>query len=352
MSTVEISQENFDYLARQLALSGFSDIKQQELERKMLKDREEFTIEHSVMIGKDKVDITLNFAKGQNRPELSDKEYYFFNSFDMQLQKEGKEEVLTQKFGMYYGNSFTLHEAYNLMDGRSVNKNFISKDNEKYNAWAYIDFKKTTDDGNYQMKRVFSYDLGEHLQKLPIKNIDNLFTQRNLMDGLKRGDVQMVNFVYGDKEEKRHIEAAPRYNSINIYDENMKRQYLANENDKRQVTEQQAMPGQEQAVGPEINAPTAENKAVDPVADGSAIKGKEQIDEKVQQNGPGDQKPNDNATANDAKHIEKKQDEVQLKQDSGAKEVKAEKKAEAQKPEAKKVQQSKKNNRSRGKRVG
>ncbi|RWU08125.1 hypothetical protein [Pedobacter chitinilyticus] len=239
MSNAEINQENFDYLAKQLAYSGFSEISQQELEKKMLKDKEEFSIEHSAMIGKDKVHVTLNFAKGKNRPELSDKEYYFFNSFDMQLQKEGQENAIKQNFGMYYGNSFSMHEAYNLMDGRSVNKTFISKDKEPYNAWAYIDFKKTTDDGNFQMKRAFNFDLDKALQKLPIKNIEVEKVRENLAANLGRGTIQMVNFVYGDREEKRYIEAAPRYNGINLYDENMKRQFLANENDKKQQTGEQ-----------------------------------------------------------------------------------------------------------------
>ena len=53
----------------------------------------------------------------------SDQDMVFFNKFDGKLEKvDGTELAVT--FELKHGRGTTEKEAYNLLDGRSVNKNF------------------------------------------------------------------------------------------------------------------------------------------------------------------------------------------------------------------------------------
>ncbi len=254
MSREEINQDNFDYLAKQITFTGFNTVDPRELETKMKADKEEFSIDVHTMAGKDKLDVQLNFGKAKNPSTIRDNDYYFFNSYDVKLTKEGAEQALNQSFKVSYGNSYTLREAYNMMEGRSVNKDFISvnwdnRDEDKtINAWAYLNVKNTRDDGKgFEIRKAFNFDLEKALNQFPIKDFDIPNVKHTIMDNLQKGNYQQVKFVVEGKEEKRFIEAAPRYNSVNIYDENMVRQYLVAPKEKVQSKDQQLDKGQQKS---------------------------------------------------------------------------------------------------------
>jgi len=55
----------------------------------------------------------LNFRHAEN----SDR--YYFNSYNLSLQKAGENEPVKQTFYVGKDNTFTLKEGYNLMAGRA-----------------------------------------------------------------------------------------------------------------------------------------------------------------------------------------------------------------------------------------
>lgn len=215
-----MNQKNFDYLKDQVKFTGFGDALENELKGKMQKQTPEFQISHSAKFGNDTADATLHFKKS----EQSD--MYFFNRYNLSVKHEQSTDVIDQTFYINKGNNITLKEAYNLMSGRSINKDLTNKEGQVYNAWMQMDFKETDASGNYKMKHYhqnYGYDLEKVLASHPIKELSNEQDKTRLIDSLNKGNRQSVTFIESGNEQKHFIEANPKFKSINVYDGNMQR---------------------------------------------------------------------------------------------------------------------------------
>ncbi|MBC7886667.1 MAG: hypothetical protein H7Z13_02175 [Ferruginibacter sp.] len=216
-----MNEKNFDYLNKQIKFTGFGEGHSDELKDKIQQQTPEFTIFHQQDFGKDNTVATLQFKKSD------DSDMYFFNRFNLLVKNEQQSDPVKQTF--YISNkedNITLKEAYNLMNGRAVNKELSTKEGEKYNAWLQLDFKAIDKNGNYETKRFhqnYGYDLEQTLGKHPIKELSNEVDKGRLMESLQRGNRQSVTFQNEGKEQKVFIEAAPQFKSLNFYDVNMKR---------------------------------------------------------------------------------------------------------------------------------
>lgn len=221
-----MNEQNVEYLEKQLQFSGFSDETKRELRDKINEGAQTFQLNEKKAYGPDKVEARLNFSR-------SDKGNYFFNSYDLILEKEKIEDSIMHQFKVSYGNTFSLKEAYNLLDGRSVNKDFIkvdkedSKNNTVTNAWSYLDKKNTDDKGNYLIRKKYGFDLKAALDKLPLRDAKIPGAMADLVSSLNKGNKQYAVMLIDGKEEKRYLEAAPRYGSITIYNEKMERQFAS-----------------------------------------------------------------------------------------------------------------------------
>ena len=216
-----MNQKNLEYLKDQIKYTGFGEGLEEVLKQKIAKGQPEFKIPHQAQFGNDKVDSTLHFSKSQKT------DMYFFNSYKVGIQKENNtDEAMKQTFFINKGNNITLKEAYNLMEGRSVNKDLTNKEGQLYNAWLKMDFKQSDDNGNFKIQQYhqnYGYDLEATLAKHPIKELENETYKSNLFDSLKKGNLQSATFQKEGSEQKQYIEANPRFKTINIYDSNMQR---------------------------------------------------------------------------------------------------------------------------------
>lgn len=219
---VMIIEKNFEFLRDQIKHAGFGENLEYTLREKMEQNQEKFSINFEKEYGNDKVDASLNFKKG------TEGDLYFFNTYDLKLTKDNNSDLSVQQsfFNNNNRNTITLKEAYNLLDGRSVNKDMISQDKQEYNVWMKLDFKNTDDRGNFKFKQFgekYGYDLEGALAKHPIKELQNDQYKGDLIDSLKKGNMQSATFVKGDQEVKQYIEANPQFKSINLYDANMQK---------------------------------------------------------------------------------------------------------------------------------
>jgi len=233
-----MTEQNYENLERQLFYTGFSEVSKEELKNQMATGKEEFQLLHQKEYGTDKVSAHLNI-------KLSEKGNYYFHSYDLSLKKQGEEHPVSRTFKINYGNTYTLKEAYNMLDGRSVNKDFLPRQKKDengvfqplekdengrlktYNAWAYLDMTEKDKDGDFLVKKKFNYDLEEALSKHPIKEMGFDQSRSELIESLKKGNRQMVTTMRDGREEKMYFEAAPRSGSVNIYDSNMKKELLS-----------------------------------------------------------------------------------------------------------------------------
>jgi hypothetical protein len=153
------------------------------------------------------METTLYFRK-------SDKsDMYFFNKYEAELKNEEKGLKRSQTFYITKGSGITSKEAFNLLEGRSVNKDFFNQDGEKYNAWVQLNFESKDKYGNY--------DLEKTLENYPIKDMILEESRKILMASLRKGNLQSVIVEKEGRPELVFIEANPKFKSINMYDSNM-----------------------------------------------------------------------------------------------------------------------------------
>jgi hypothetical protein len=157
---------------------------------------------------------------------------FFFNKYDAALQNGKPELDKIQSFYVNKGNGVTAKEAFNLLEGRSVHKDLLNKEGQKYSAWLKIDFDNSDDKGNFKLKQFseqYGYDLEKTLANYPIKELSDPEQKTQLLNSLQKGNAQQVTIEKAGKEGKYYIEAVPQFKNINVYDQKMhmvKRQIL------------------------------------------------------------------------------------------------------------------------------
>lgn len=96
--------------------------------------------------------------------------------------------------GMRLADS-TAKEAYNLLSGRSVNKDLTNKEGQPFNAWLQLDFKEEDKNENFKVKQYhqgYGYELEAVLNKYPIKELSNDEEKVKLMKSLEKGNQERV----------------------------------------------------------------------------------------------------------------------------------------------------------------
>jgi hypothetical protein len=213
-----MKQENLAFLHDNLKYLGFGDggPLYDQLQDAMGKEAEEFKLYTEAFFDeKTKLEACLYFRRSDQL------DMCFFNKYEALLRYSEQPELdRTQTFYISKGAGVTFKEAFNLLSGRSVNKDLVSLEGEKYNAWIQINFDELDLHGNHKMKQYrgqYGYDLEKVLEKYPIRELQQEETKVSLIRSLKRGNLHLVSFIKASKTEKMFIEANPRFKTINIY---------------------------------------------------------------------------------------------------------------------------------------
>jgi hypothetical protein len=218
-----MNDQNFEYLKKQIKLTGYGEEHVKDLREELKKQTPAFTLYHQTDYGKDNIVAALHFRKS----ETSD--MVFFNKHTVMLKNEKYPDPIKQTFYIDNGkDNVTLKEAYNMLSGRAVEKNLETKEGEKYQAWIQLNFKETDKHGNYltkQFHQKYGFDLEKSLLQLPLK-LANPDDRKRLMESIERGNRQSVTLEIGGKERKIFVEAAPQFKSLNYYSEHGKRLQL------------------------------------------------------------------------------------------------------------------------------
>jgi hypothetical protein len=257
-NSITMKQENFDYLKEQVKYTGFGDTLESQLREKMEKGGPDFQLTHQHKFGKDEANAVLHFRYAENSGN------YYFNSYDLSVKNHKGEQQGTQKFYIGKDNNFTLKEGYNLLSGRSVNKDLVNKANETYNAWVKLDFKETDGHENFKMKHFtknYGFNLDEALAKHPIKDLQDTEGKRLLLESLKKGNRQQVTFLSDNGEVKGYVEANPQFKSVTVYDQNYKRVNQAQSNSQgKEQTEEQSLKAKPKVADDATDAPKKNKK--------------------------------------------------------------------------------------------
>jgi hypothetical protein len=208
----------FNYLRDDLKYLGFGDntLLHQQLEDQILKDVEGFELYTDAYFDEHtRLEAKMYFRRSGS------KDRYFFNKYDaLLIYSEEPIRNRAQTFYVYLGKGITFKESFNLLQGRSVYKNMINLEGEKYKAWLKLDFGEKDLHGNYKIKQYglrYGYELEKVLERYPIKELQEEKTRAELHRSLQRGNLQPVTFAKSTKSEKMYIEANPVFKTINIY---------------------------------------------------------------------------------------------------------------------------------------
>lgn len=252
-----MNQKNLDYLKEGLKYLGFGEGLNEKLTENVSQQKDQFQLKTVNEYGPDKANYVLDFKKS----EQSD--MYFFNKYTATI-KSGEPDEKSQTFFPKKNSGITAKEAFNLLNGRSVNKDLTNAEGQPYNAWLQIDWSQKDNYGNHKFKMIhqgYGYNLEKELQKHPIKELSEPATKERMMQSLERGNLHQVTFVKGDKEEKMFIEANPQFKTLNLYDSSLKKVFQ--ENPKKEIkTEEQEGPQKKEAIK---NPPSAEEPEADSV---------------------------------------------------------------------------------------
>ncbi|KAA5548124.1 hypothetical protein [Adhaeribacter rhizoryzae] len=215
-----MNQQNFDYLKDQVKYTGFGDGLEKDLKEQLQKQASEFQLAYRIKIGQDMAAVTLHFKKSDQS------DLYFFNRYQLTLKPDQDQQQINQTFYIHKGQNITLKEAYNLLNGRAVNKDLLNKEGQIYNAWLQLDFKQTEPNGNFKIKQFhqnYSFNLEAALAKYHIKELKEEPEKSRLLESLQKGNRQAVTLIQEGREQKHYIEANPRFKTMNLYDGNLQR---------------------------------------------------------------------------------------------------------------------------------
>ena len=211
--------KNLTYLQENLKYLGFGETLNPQLERELKKGEPNFQLKLETEINDKAFAAVLNFRKS------AETDWYFFNSYHPTLQRKDG-EITDRAFYVNKGKGVTAKEAYNLLDGRSVFKQFTKKDGTTFQAWIQLDFEKKDKNNNPAMTQFhdnYGYNLKEAIGKYAIKEIAFPDQEDKLLKSLQKGNLQSVIIEKDGTATKLFLEANPQYKSVTLYDNGLKR---------------------------------------------------------------------------------------------------------------------------------
>lgn len=111
----------------------------------------------------------------------------------------------TRLFYFTKNSGITAKEAYNLLSGRSVNKDLTNKEGQPYNAWLQLDFNEKDKNDNFKVKQYhqgYGYELEAVLNRYPIKELGN-DEEKVKLKSLEKGKAGLfVGFKWNCRKNK------------------------------------------------------------------------------------------------------------------------------------------------------
>ncbi|MFC0263710.1 MULTISPECIES: hypothetical protein [Cyclobacteriaceae] len=212
-----MEQKNLEFLKDKLKYSGFDPELIQEMEKQIEKGLKEFQLQRTMEIEGSKVDFNLHFNKSDTS------EMYFFNKTDVTLNPT-MENGAAVNHTFYQNQNISAKEAFNLLQGRAVNKTLFNKEGHSYQAWLQLDLKEKDKNNNYTVNQYhenYGYNLKDLIGQLPVKLDERQgeWLEKSLQKGNRHG----VAMEMDGKKERIYVEANPQYKTLNFYDQAGKR---------------------------------------------------------------------------------------------------------------------------------
>lgn len=207
-----MSTENLEFLNNALKYLGFGENAplNTALEERIAEGAPSFELEtDNSFDGETLLSARLFFRRAKN---LLD-ERYFLNKYEAHLQHPGTPEKDIKR--MFYIESscrgVTFKQAFNLLQGRFVQRQIVDQNGDKHQWWLYLEPKLMDRDGYHYLRFIkLQFDLEKALEKYPIREAATAEGVDRICRSLRRGNLQTVTFVHeSGKVESRLLYANP-----------------------------------------------------------------------------------------------------------------------------------------------
>lgn len=228
-NSTHINVKNQNYLQDQIKFLGFGEELNEVLKQQLSKGQEKFKIEFPVQKDNQIAEYSLNFAKG------SKDDMYFFNSFDLKLQKSDSTE-LNHNFQVNGTKGVTAKEALNILDGRSVKAVIeFSKAGEK-EVFIQLDRNHIPKEGeeNKLKLKYFGPEYGIDTKSIienPKFQLPNENYKEDAIKSLEKGNFVKVQFTMDSKKMDGLVSLNAQFKNVDFYDldqNKLNSKYIAN----------------------------------------------------------------------------------------------------------------------------
>ena len=220
--------KNLDFLQKQTTYLGFGDSLHEKIKEQLQAGLPKFDLAHTGNFNGKETEYTLHFAKGATS------DYYFLNSYDAkmgdhQINISIRSVKLENGNGEKLNPNITAKESFNILDGRSVYKSRVNKENEPYKAWFSLDRDAKNAAGFTELKMIhdnYGYDLGKELANVKGQEFQLALPEKDAEAALKKGN--LIEMHNADRSERYFIAADPYSKTMMVLDMEGKRQYVRN----------------------------------------------------------------------------------------------------------------------------
>lgn len=218
----ERQKQTLKMVAEQVKFIGFGEgiSMREEIAKGILENKNTFSIQRPAdnpAFKQNKIDFQLNFVNNQKGT--------FFNGYSGKLVNMKTGEEKNHKVPVFPG-TFTAKETLNLLEGRSVKKEYQNDKNEKTFSFIRLNFKEKFNESNYKFANTYPSQVkptAELLKDVNFKQKIDESKLQPLVKSLEKGNVVKADFIYDKKEYNGHIVLNPVNNQISLYNENMVR---------------------------------------------------------------------------------------------------------------------------------
>ncbi len=211
-----MNKENIDFLKGVLKELGFTNDSHlfDQLDEMSIRGLQEFDLYTTAIFdNRTKLEAKLYFMKGDRL------DIYFFRKYDCLLRFNRRpDKDRTHTFEINQGTGVSFKEAFNLLLGRSVNKDWSDIDGNKYNAWVQLDLRSSKNGENYRVHEYlpdYGFNLETVIERFSFKEMQYDRAKSAVLNSLRRGNVEVLTHVKGKR--KLCVVANPKYKTINVY---------------------------------------------------------------------------------------------------------------------------------------
>lgn len=168
------------------------------LDEQLSREPDAFTLHTEVSFdGETMIEATLFFKRGKG--EYTDR--YFFNKYDAVLRfldRPGEERKLTVQIERNR-RGITFKQAFNLLQGRYVQRKVVDQNSETHDWWLHLEFKVRAVNGNPYLRYYKGrFDLEKALDAYPIRELATPEQKDRICRSLRRGNLQLVTFRHAN----------------------------------------------------------------------------------------------------------------------------------------------------------